>query len=66
MTRFRVFFGPQTGRSATTITADTYELDNDSGVLQFVTGTGQQRKIVRVFSAAAEWWEIEPLIEGQP
>lgn len=64
MARFRVFFDPQVGRSATTIDADAYNLD-DAGVLRFTTGTGQQQKIVRMFSAHALWWEIQPLTEGQ-
>jgi hypothetical protein len=60
--KYRVSFDPQAGRSATTITADSWELD-DKGVLQFFAGTGQQRKPVRVFSAHALWWEIEPVTE---
>lgn len=64
MARFRVNFDPQAGRSATTIVADSYELDAD-GVLRFRTGTGPQQKIVRMFSAQAAWWDIEPLTDTE-
>jgi hypothetical protein len=64
MARFRVNFDPQAGRSATTIEADSWDLDAN-GVLRFRVGAGQQQKVVRIFSPRADWWDIEQLSEGQ-
>lgn len=65
MARFRVSFDPQASRSATTIEADSYDLDSEL-ILRFYKGAGQQQKVVRMFAPWAKWWDIEPLVEGQP